>query len=188
MRMFAKLFIMLLAFAAVGCCKNDGADFAKDIPAGERPAMQEIFDKASSGDTNAQAYLGVLFYTGTIGRNHDAAYTWFKRASDNGSGEADYFISEMYETGVHLNQNSEEAFKYLRSSAEKGFTSARFKLAEMYLNGEKTEVLDKDQLVNWVKAYADQDNATAKELLGKLDPESVKKDTLKNTKKKSSKK
>ena len=43
MRMFAKLFIMLLAFAAVGCCKNDGADFAKDIPAGERPAMQEIF-------------------------------------------------------------------------------------------------------------------------------------------------
>ena len=94
----------------------------------------------------------------------------------------------MYETGVHLNQNSEEAFKYLRSSAEKGFTSARFKLAEMYLNGEKTEVLDKDQLVNWVKAYADQDNATAKELLGKLDPESVKEDTPKNTKKKSSKK
>lgn len=188
MRVFGKLFVMLLAFAAVGCCKNDGADFAKDIPADERPAMQEIFDKASSGDTNAQAYLGVLFYTGTIGRNHNAAYTWFKRASDNGSGEADYFISEMYETGVHLNQNADEAFKYLRSSAEKGFTSARLRLAEMYLNGEKTEVLDKDQLVNWVKAYADQDNAKAKELLSKLAPEAVKKDTAKSAKKKASKK
>lgn len=188
MRVFGKLFVMLLAFAAVGCCKNDGADFAKDIPADERPAMQEIFDKASSGDTNAQAYLGVLFYTGTIGRNHNAAYTWFKRASDNGSGEADYFISEMYETGVHLNQNADEAFKYLRSSAEKGFTSARLRLAEMYLNGEKTEVLDKDQLVNWVKAYADQDNAKAKELLSKLAPEAVKKDTVKSAKKKASKK
>lgn len=188
MRMFGKLFVMFLAVAAVGCCKNDGADFAKDIPADERPAMQEIFDKASSGDTNAQAYLGVLFYTGTIGRNHNAAYTWFKRASDNGSGEADYFISEMYETGVHLNQNADEAFKYLRSSAEKGFTSARLRLAEMYLNGEKAEVLDKDQLVNWVKAYADQDNAKAKELLSKLDPESVKKDTAKIAKKKASKK
>lgn len=188
MRVFGKLFVMFLAFAAAGCCKNDGADFAKDIPADERPAMQEIFDKASSGDTNAQAYLGVLFYTGTIGRNHNAAYTWFKRASDNGSGEADYFISEMYETGVHLTQNADEAFKYLRSSADKGFTSARLRLAEMYLNGEKTEVLDKDQLVNWVKAYADQENAKAKELLSKLAPEAVKKDAAKSAKKKASKK
>ncbi|MGN0022467.1 MAG: tetratricopeptide repeat protein [Elusimicrobiaceae bacterium] len=188
MRMFTKLFVVVLALAAVGCCKNDGADFAKDIPADERPAMQEIFDKASSGDTNAQAYLGVLFYTGTIGRNHNAAYTWFKKASDNGSGEADYFISEMYENGIHLNQNSEEAFKYLRSSAEKGFTSARFKLAEMFLNGEKTEVLNKEELLGWVKAYADQDNAKAKELLAKLDSDSVKKDTSKSAKKKTSKK
>ncbi len=169
MKVFLKFFAVFFAVLAAGCCcQDDGGDVLSGVPAEERPAIQEALDKASSGDTNAQAYLGVLFYTGTIGRNNEAAFTWFKRASENGSGEADFFLYEMYDKGIHVAQNAETAYKYLRASALKGFTSARIKLAELYLNGEKTEDLDRKELLEWLGTYTAQGNEKAKELLGKF--------------------
>ncbi len=171
MKVFFKFFAVFFVVIAAGCCQSDG-DFLSGVDAEERPAIQEVFDKASSGDMNAQAYLGVLFYTGTVGRNNEAAFNWFKKASENGSGEADYFLYEMYDKGIHVAQNAETAYKYLRSSALKGFTSARIKLAELYLKGEKTGEMDKEEILEWLGTYTAQGNEKAKELLGKLQKKS----------------
>ena len=169
MKVFFKFFALFFAVLAAGCCcQDDGGNFLEGVAVEERPAIKEVLDKASSGDTNAQTYLGVLFYTGTVGRNNGAAFTWFKKASENGSGEADYFLYEMYDKGIHVKQNAETAFKYLQSSASKGFTSARVKLAELYLNGERTEGLDKEELLEWLGTYTEQGNEKARDLLAKF--------------------
>lgn len=166
MKLFAKLFVLAFAVFALGCtCKDREIEFAKDLPEAERPAMQEILDKASAGDTQAQAYLGILFYTGTIGRDHASAYSWFKKASENGSGEADYFIYEMYDKGIYLEKDPEAAFKYLKWAASKKFTSARIKLAEMYLAGERRGDMDKKELLEWLGEYAAEGHERAKELV-----------------------
>ncbi len=166
MKLFAKFFVFALAFVALGCnSKPNGLDFAKEIAEEERPAMQEILDKATAGDSQAQSYLGILFYTGSIGRDHASAYAWFKKASENGSGEADYFIHEMYDKGIYLDKDSEAAFKYLQWSALKGFTSARLKLAEMYLAGERKEDLDRKEILEWLGEYAEERNERAMKLV-----------------------
>lgn len=169
MKLFVKFAAVFLTAAFAGCCgQGDEKDFLKGLPVDERPAMQEVLDKASSGDMNAQAYLGVLFYTGTIGRDNGSAFSWFKKASENGSGEADFFLYEMYDKGIYVERNAETAFNYLRAASSKGFTSARLKLAELYLNGEKTAELDKEELLKWLGTYTSQGNKEAKELLSKF--------------------
>ena len=183
MKLSYKLFTAVLVVLCLGCtCKEEkeNLDIAKDIPVAQRDHIMEIAKKAEGGDGNAQAYLGVLYYTGTIGRNHTAAMNWFKKASENGSGEADFFLSEMYEEGVHVNQNADIAYKYLVSAANKSFTSARIKIAEKYANGEKVAPITKEEILSWLDVYIKDGNEkakAAKEKVEKFDPKAKKTET-----------
>lgn len=172
MKLLSKLFAAALVVLCLGCtCKEEkqNLDIAKDIPASQRDHIMEIAKKAEGGDGNAQAYLGVLYYTGTIGRNHAAAMDWFKKASENGSGEADYFLSEMYEEGIHVNQNADMAFRYLVSAANKSFTSARIKIAEKYAAGEKVDPITKEEIISWLDGYIKDGNEKAKAAKAKVE-------------------
>ena len=181
MKLISKVFLAALVVLCLGCTcekeEKDDLDIAKDIPASQEGHIREIAARAQQGDCNAQSYLGVLYYTGTIGRNHNAAMSWFKKASENGSGEADFFLAEMYREGIHVKENPEVAFKYLLSSANKGFAGARIMLAEMYAEGEKISPVSKEDLISWLDEYIKYGNEKAKAVkqrVEKFDPKAKK--------------
>lgn len=177
MKIFYSLFAAVLTAFCLGCsCKTEVSDkdLSKDVPVEERAKYQEVFDKAAQGDVNEQSYLGVLYYTGSIGRNYDAAMGWFKKASENGSGEADYYISEMYEKGIHVEQSADTALKHLISAANKGFTTARIRLAEIYSEGEKESPFTKEEMTAWLNQYVQEGNERAKAALAKLSKADIK--------------
>lgn len=177
MKIFYGLSVAVLTALCLGCtCKTEVSekDLSKDVPVEERAKYQEVFDKAAQGDVNEQSYLGVLYYTGSIGRNYDAAMGWFKKASENGSGEADYYLSEMYEKGIHVDQDADTALKHLISAANKGFTMARIKLAEIYAEGEKESPFTKEEMTAWLNQYVKEGNERAKAALAKLAKANIK--------------
>jgi TPR repeat protein len=105
--------------------------------------------RAPSQAPYAQMYLGTLYWDPgrySVHRINPAlkqllapdshqALTWYRRAADNGSCEASWYIGRLYEAGTPATpQNLPEAFQWYTKAAEGG-TFGISELADMHFHG-----------------------------------------------------
>ncbi|MGF1905121.1 tetratricopeptide repeat protein [Aliivibrio salmonicida] len=87
---------------------------------------------------NACCNLGQIYYH----KKNDphTAFTWFKRAAENGNLEAQAFLGEMYDNGAGITKDIQQAVYWYELSANAGHPRSQFNLAEMYLHGDGVEI------------------------------------------------
>jgi TPR repeat protein len=132
MRLSAVLLIALLL--ACGPARADQAqDAEKAVKSKDYATALKLYQPlADKGMSQAQYWVGYMYYTGSGGlkADHAEALKWFRKAADQGDGKAALSIGDMYSQGDEATkQDYAEAYFWL-SVAEKGLGSAERRGAE----------------------------------------------------------
>ncbi len=97
---------------------------------------------ADQGDPKAMHELGRLYEIGAPGfaANPRQAVTWYQRASDAGSAEAQNDLALLFAGGVGVNRDRSRALALWRLAAGSGLAAAQFNLGLALLQGDADEV------------------------------------------------
>ena len=87
-------------------------------------------------DPGDQYCIGKHFY---YRHDYDNAFFWFKEAADQGFGNAQLAVAEMYNNGIGTKKDLQKAFEYSKLAADRGVGPAQLTVAEMYNNGIGTK-------------------------------------------------
>lgn len=93
------------------------------------------------------------------------AIALFKPLAESGNDNAQWYMGEVYNNGLGVEESSKQAFYWYSLSANNGEALAQKNLAYLYYHGEGTPQ-DYKSAVKWFKKAADQGNATAMYALG----------------------
>jgi len=133
----------------------------KTLLRSEDSKLNELIEKAQSGETDAQNQLGYFYYAGQfVEQDYDLAMHWLKKASDKNNMLASYWIATMYRDGKGVEQNDEQALHYYRLAAELGDDVSQAMVGFLYELGQGVGQ-DLDLAYYWYKKAADQNNSTA---------------------------
>ncbi len=109
---------------------------ATTVQAQSTPIAPSLVAQAKAGDAQAQHDFGVALREGTGGRRDVAeAYTWFKRAADQGHACACYDLGMCYATGAGVRADPKLAVDWFRKAAAKDQPDALFNLGVAYHEG-----------------------------------------------------
>ena len=98
--------------------------------------VDEILQKASSGDANAQCLMGRKYLEGDgVIEDFAEALQWYRKAADQGVAEGQDMVGYMIGEGIGVTQNNLEAVKWHRKAAEQGLGAAQLNLSVCYYNG-----------------------------------------------------
>jgi uncharacterized protein len=126
-------------------------------------------EKAREGDANAQALLGALYASGSIGRiNRRAAFNWYKRASDSGLANGQYDLGLMYLLGEGTRKSVATGMRLLRAAAAQDYNIAQEALGQIYefgAHGVKKSIANAER---WYQAASRNGNNRARFSLGML--------------------
>lgn len=142
----------MLAVALLAQAAPAKADFAAGVAAYKQGRYTEALARfeplATGGDARAQFALGLLYDNGEgVARDDDAAFTWYRRAAEQGYAKAEYNLALMLERG--------------RASAATTGADAR----EWYLRAARRGNTD---AVTRVHDYASTGDVTAQRQLGRM--------------------
>ena len=87
--------------------------------------------------------------------NKKEALKWYKKAAEQGYGEAQYNLGLMYDNGEGVEINKQEAIKWYKKSAKKGIAQAQYDLAVTYYNGDGIKQ-DIGEAIYWFQKAAKQ--------------------------------
>lgn len=106
---------------------NLSEDAKKDL-------LQTIINKADKGDLDALIYLGGLYQEGyMVKRDIEKAVEVWKKAAEQGSGEAMYYLYTVYcDGGGQIAPDEKLARSYLSDSLEKGYHAAYYSAGRLY--------------------------------------------------------
>ena len=131
--------------------------------------IDELKNKASKGDIQAQLDLGYMFLYGKDGANIDykQAIHYYELAARNKNPIALNNMGSLYFNGIGTEVNYEKAIKYFEIAAKYGSNDAAINLAIIYLGAD---IKNKNDEI-WSKIYsllqqAEKSNSNAKFLLG----------------------
>ena len=83
--------------------------------------IEELKQRAASGDAEAQYKLGECYYNGDdIKQDDEAAVLWFKESAGQGYTPAYKALGDCYIFGYGVEPDYEEAVKWWRLAAEQG--------------------------------------------------------------------
>lgn len=137
---------------------NEETEFAEDVKddlseysvsAGRNALKNSDFDEAvrqfkplaESGDSEAQAHLGSLYYVGKgVNKDIEQAYNWYKKAADQGNVDAQYSLGNMHLLGESVEQSNADAAKWYSLASDQGHSAAKSNLEKL----EKLEALNKE--------------------------------------------
>ena len=126
-------------------------------------AVKQFRPLAEAGDSEAQAHLGSLYYTGSgVEQNYDSAFNWYKKAADQGNVDAQYSIGNMYLLGEGVEQNNDVAATWYTLASEQGHVAALNNL-------ENLKKLDAIKRQNQLK----EEVAAAQEIVEEISDETV---------------
>jgi uncharacterized protein len=102
-----------------------------------KAALVQLKPLATSGDAEAQYYLGRLYYYEELGlrQNYRSSAQWFHRAADQGHAAAQYKLGGMYFAGRGVPQDDRLAIKWWRRAAEQGHGESQNNLGALFANG-----------------------------------------------------
>jgi TPR repeat protein len=125
-------------------------------------ALQEF-----KADNSAKSLynLGLMYYRGEgVKEDKKEAFTWFRKAAEQGYTPARFSVGVMYYKGVGVEQDRKEAAKWLRRAADQGEAKAQFNLGLMYDKGEGVKK-DRGEAVQWFRKAARQGHVSAQKIL-----------------------
>ncbi|MBK1681539.1 tetratricopeptide repeat protein [Rhodocyclus tenuis] len=119
--------------------------------------VNNVFRAANSGNPDANAYVGHIYYHGYHGQPQDLveARKHFEIAAAEDHPSALTMLGVMYLRGEGGPANQLAAFECTRKSAEAGYPTGQFNLFIHYRNGEIVEK-DATAALNWLNKAADQ--------------------------------
>ncbi|MEI8209729.1 MAG: hypothetical protein WCG16_11025 [Methylococcales bacterium] len=74
--------------------------------------------------------------------NDDLAFTWNRKAAEQGCAEAQFWLAYCYAEGLGVNQNDKFAFEWFKKSAEQNIADSKYWLVQYYLEGKGVEQSD----------------------------------------------
>jgi len=128
--------------------------------------LKEIEAKAEKGDASLQCALGEFYIVGT-NVDYPRAIKWFRKAVEQGDGEAEYNLACCYHKGQGVVTNEVEATKWRRKAAEQNCKEAQFDLGCAYFNGTGVPK-DTQEGLRWCRKAAEQGLAPAQYCLGNM--------------------
>ena len=89
-------------------------------------------------DSNIQLLVGQMYQSGGHGISKDLAkaYTWNKKAAEQGETEAAYLVGNALRFGVGVSEDKEAAFEWLEKAAHNNNIAAISEIGEMCASGE----------------------------------------------------
>jgi len=134
-------------------------DKAKDLKVED---LQNVEDKASAGDPEAETLLALALHSGTLLRRDDAeALRLLRKAADQGSMAAQESLGIFSAMGIGMEQPSQaEALEWYKKAAQQGSLDAATNIALMYDDGIGIPK-DPSQSMIWFRRAAEGGEATA---------------------------
>lgn len=137
---------------------------------GDASTAVQYWEKASAaGHLKAMSDLAEVYLDGADGVpvNKARAIELYKKAADEGFGEAQGALGICYATGNGVPKNDYEAFRWFSMAAEQGEEFTQKNLAICYRNGDGTPV-NKALAAQWFEKAAAQGNIQAKSCLSDM--------------------
>jgi TPR repeat protein len=127
---------------------------------GDYAAAQRLFlPLAETGDSDAEAYIGVMYAKGEgVPQNYVSALAWLRRSALAANPRGQYNLGYVHANGLGVPKDYGEAIKWYRRAAEQGFALAENNFGLMYANGWGV-ARDAAQAVYWYQRAASQGNA-----------------------------
>ncbi len=83
-----------------------------------------LLELATSGNLDAQAALGEIYFNDGREENYAASYHWNGQAARQGHAASQARLATIYNNGLGIEPDPQEASRWLRSAARKGHDSA----------------------------------------------------------------
>ncbi|OCP17796.1 MULTISPECIES: SEL1-like repeat protein [unclassified Ensifer] len=84
-----------------------------------------LLELATSGNLEAQAVLGDIYFNDGREEHYAASYLWNGQAARQGHAASQVRLATIYHKGLGIEPDPQEAFRWWRSAARKGHHGAR---------------------------------------------------------------
>ena len=99
-------------------------------------SLKEWGALAEQGDSDAQFNMGIVYLQGLgVTQDYQAAFKWFKKATEQKHAIAQFSLGAMYLQGLGVSQDYKVAFNWFKKAAEQGGSQAQSVLSSMYEEG-----------------------------------------------------
>jgi len=96
---------------------------------------------ASVGNNFAILNIGTLFYLGKgVEQNYFKAFEWYKKATQNGDGVAQFFVGRMYRDGLGIHKDNVLAHAWFNVAAALGNEEAKLEVKNLELSMQNFEI------------------------------------------------
>ncbi|KAF9161894.1 hypothetical protein DFQ26_004041 [Actinomortierella ambigua] len=102
-----------------------------------------------------------------VSSNASTTVTWYRRATDGGSAEAQLVLGNMYTSGYGVKEDTSEAAIWYKMAAKQGNHEAQIILGQWYALGRGVIQSD-EHAVKWFTLAAEQGNPVAQTKLGQM--------------------
>jgi TPR repeat protein len=131
--------------------------------------LRGVRARAARDDADAQALLGALYASGSLGkRNRQAAFRWYAKAARAGHPDAQYNLGLMHLLGEGTKKDVATALRLLKDSAAKGYDVAQEALGQLYEAGAHGVRKNTSAASRWYAAASALGNQRAKFCLGMM--------------------
>jgi TPR repeat protein len=156
------LFVILVVFSFSEVCKATSV------------SIEELLNKAESGDPNSQLVLAQKYFDGRRGipQDYNEAAKWFRKAAEQGLADAQNNLGKMYYNGHGVPQDYNEAVNWFTKAAIQDYAKAQNNLGLMYYKGEGVPQ-DYKEAIKWFIKAAAQGFVKAQFILGLMYSEGI---------------
>ena len=135
----------------------------------KEPTLDELKEKAHSGDVETQLDLGYMYLYGVKGVNTDykLAFHYYEMAAEKDNPVALNNLGSLYFSGIGTEVNYPKAIEYFEKAAKVGSNDAAVNLAIIYLGSKNNPKTQNDlKKVFMLLEQAQEENNVAKYLIG----------------------
>lgn len=156
----------------LGCCLKDTYDYKAIFKLWRDAAKQE--------NPSAVNILGYCYDGIEIAEDKAEAFSWWKKAAEEGYTEAQFVIGRFYSDGIGVNKDEKEAFAWWKKAADQDYDFAQICVGRCYYYGTGTtkddeksmfyygKIKSNTQSYIWLYKDSQEDNTAALICLGNL--------------------
>lgn len=126
--------------------------------------LSQVILSAEKGDIDAQKFLARSYSQGINGvrKNDVQAFIWTKAAAEQGDGEYEYILSQLYWKGIGTSKDGKAMMEWMERSANHGYVPAMENLGYLNFMGGYYE-----KAIPLLKGALEKGNVAANYLIGK---------------------